>query len=266
MYYYILEQPKSMLEKSLQKQFRDIVGFFGIAGEITQESPARNVDELVKIALDKEYNTIVVMGSDKLINKVASLICNKNITLGIIPVNASPIIEEIFSLPNNKIEIACQALKQRYLKIVDLAYLYPSCYFLTSAIIKSSHPLDISLQVDDFKTQIKMTELKITSAAINTLPTKNNDDIEQSDNRLHLFFTNSQDQPGNWQKAFNWAAGKKTLDKISSAFRARKIIIESVAPIPVYLDNQIIDKTPVMFVNKPRALKIIKSRAKILEK
>lgn len=265
MYYYIMEQPRNRAEKGLQRKIRDLVAMTGLAGEVAAVSPARSVEELVEIATCKEYNTIVAVGSDKLINKIVSLTCSKEVVLGIIPLGIGPIIEKIIGISNGDLEKACQALKKRFIKIVDLAYLYPHNYFLTQAEIKSNIPIEVELEIDQAKTTTSITDLVIVSPAINTIKSKY-DDLEQSDNRLNIYLSNRKEQVGGLTQFINWLLAKPTLDRVSSLFRARKFIVNSATPIPVFIDGKIIDKTPVIFATKPKALKIITSRGKIGEK
>ncbi|EKD56475.1 MAG: Diacylglycerol kinase catalytic region [uncultured bacterium] len=260
MYYYIFEQPKGLSEKNLQKKIKDSLGLLGLAGETANVSPARTTEELVDIALAKEYNTIVAVGSDQLINKVASLIIGKDVVLGIIPIKTSDIINKIIGLDN--IEDAYRALKKRFLKIVDLAYLYPGSYFITKAGIKSEKPVELELEIDQFKSTVMVTDLSVISPAINTVKS-NHSELEQSDNRLNIYLTNKNKQPYDIVKFFNKAIGKDVIDKVSSVFRARKFIINSTSPIPIVIDGKIVDKTPVIFTTKPKVLKIITNRAKI---
>lgn len=260
MYYYIFEQPKGLSERNLQKKIKDSIGLLGLAGETANVSPARSVEELVDIALAKEYTTIVAVGSDQVINKIASLIQGKGIVFGVIPIRTSDIINKIIGLET--IEDACVALKKRFLKIVDLAYLYPGNYYLTKAEINSEKPVEMELEIDHFKTTVFATNLSVVSPAINTIKSSNSE-MEQSDNRLNIYLSNSQEQPYEIVKLFYKTIGKEMGDKTSSIFRARKLIINSSVPIPIYIDGKIVDKTPVIFTTKPRALKIITSRATI---
>lgn len=260
MYYYIFEQPKGLSEKNLQKKIKDSVGLLGLAGETANVSPARSVEELVEIALAKEYNTIVAVGSDQLINKIASQIQGREVVLGVIPIRTSNIVNKIIGLQT--VEDACLALKKRFLKIVDLAYLYPNNYFLTKAEIVSVKPVEMEIEIDQFKVAINVTDISVVSPAINTIRSVYSE-IEQSDNRLNIYLTNSQQQPYDVVRFLQKIIGKDYLDVVSSVFRARKFIINSTTPVPVLIDGKIVDKTPVIFTTKPKALKIITSRGKM---
>lgn len=265
MYYYIMEQPHGSAERKFQKKIKDMVGMLGLAGETAAVSPARTVEELVEIATFKEYNTIVAVGGDQLINKIASLICGKEAVLGVIPINTSPLINNILGIKDDNINEAFVTLKKRYLKVIDLAYLYPQSYFLTQAEIKTSQPIEVELEIDQVKTTTKITDLIIVSPAINTI-VNNEYEFEQSDNRLNIYLANNRECPSDIIKFTHWFLGRKTIDHTSSLFRARKIIINTSSPIPIFIDGKIIDKTPVIITTKPKALKIITRRGRIGEK
>jgi diacylglycerol kinase family enzyme len=89
MYYYIFESAKNTSQKNLHEKIKDYLGFLGIAGETMTVSPARSVEELTQMGIEKKYSTIVAVGGDVLINKIASLIQGTEIVLGIIPIEAS---------------------------------------------------------------------------------------------------------------------------------------------------------------------------------
>jgi len=74
MYYYIFESPKNSRERQLFEKIRDVARTFGIAGEITQSSPARTPDELTKMGLEKNYSTIIAIGTNSHINKIITRI------------------------------------------------------------------------------------------------------------------------------------------------------------------------------------------------
>jgi diacylglycerol kinase family enzyme len=256
-----MEQPKNSSDKNLQTKIRDMVGMQGLAGETSVVSPARSVEELVDIALKKNYSTVVAVGSDKLINKVASLLHSKDVVLGVIPIKTGQIINKIIGLDN--FEDACFALKKRYIKVVDLAYLYPGRYFITDAQIESDKPFKVELDVDSAKCVLEVTNINIVSPAINTQNLNNNNE-EQTDNRLNIYISNSSQEASSLKKFYYWLNGNKIQDKSNCIFRARKFIINSETPTPVTINGEIVDKTPVIFTTKPKALKIITNRVKIV--
>lgn len=251
MYYYIMEQPKGMTARQLQKKIRNDLGFFGIEGEIGLISPARSVEEHVQIAFSKNYSTIVAVGSDKLINKVCSLMQGTNHVLGIIPINTSPQINKIIGL--EKIEESFQALKFRKIKLVDLALIEPHKYFLSYATIHSDLPVDLELSIDEYASKVVATDAQILSPSL-------------SDNHnINLYLSNFHDGPGLLSKAYNWLVGRKSKNIYPSVLRGKKILLNTIDPIPVMIDNEIVAKTPIVIKLKPKALKIITSRAKILK-
>lgn len=244
-----MEQPKNRATNKTQENIRDTLGFLGIAGETVTISPARTVEELVEMGLNKKYNTIVAIGSDRHINKIASLLQNKNCVLGIIPINASESIHQLIGAED--IKFACEVLKYRMLKEINISLIEPNKYFLTQAEIKTNKPMEISITViednfDTYEINTTMTELIISR-------------------NLYIYFNDDTLGPGIVNKAWNWLVGKKTITNFPSLIRGKKIKIETPNPTPVIIDNEIVAKTPIVATLKPRALKIITKPARIIE-
>ncbi len=252
MYYYILEQPKSDSSISIQRKIKNLLAFYGIVGEISRVSPARNIEELTEIALAKQYNTIVAVGSDYLVNQIISYLQNRECILGIIPINTSPLINKLIGSSN--IKSACLALKERKVKIIDLAYISPNKYFSTVATLSNSTPTLATIYFDKCSTNVRFTNISIYSPTI----------IDSNgEPQIYLNIQNSQEGPSTINKTLNWLFGKSLKNNSKSYLRMKHLVIDTPEPIPVIIDNKIVAKTPVEIKIKKHALKIITSRAKI---
>lgn len=260
MYYYIFQQPKSIMSNRHHTRIKNILTILGIAGEMATVSPARTIPELVEIAQAKKYSTIVVVGSDYIINKVSSYLVGRECALGIIPIEASPLIYKIIG--TDDIKTACQNLKLRRLKTVDTAYIYPNKFFLTEIKIASSKPTYINIEVDSYNTQTKFTSLSLLSP---TLDSVNIDRDMQNNEKLNLYLENSACEPNIIYKTINWLIAKQKPNICKSVLRGEKINLNTNEPIPVLLDEKIISKTPITINIYPKALKIITTRASIVK-
>lgn len=252
MYYYILEQPKNGSIASIQKKIQGLLGFYGITGEISRVSPARSIEELTQIALAKQYNTIVAVGSDYLINHVAKYLQNTDCALGIIPINASQYIHELIELDD--IKTACIALKERKIKIVDIAYIMPNNFFLTRANIVHDKSTLGTIYFDKCQTDIRFTNIAIYSPSL----------VDNKDPKIYLNIENDQENNGIFNKTINWLVGKNKKNNFDTYLRMKHLVIDTPEPMPVILDDKIIAKTPIEIKIKPKVLKIICSRAKIV--
>lgn len=244
MYYYIFEQPKNRAATKTQEYVRDLLGVNSISGEYVTVSPARTTEELVEMGLDKNHSTIVAVGSDRHINRVAAkLHSNKKCVLGIIPINASFLILQLIGLEKEDFKEACLILKYRKIKEINMGFIEPNKYFLTQAEIQSPKSTLANITVinsdfDSYQSDISMTEIIISR-------------------NLFVFITDKNLGPKFWEKSWNWLVGKKIPDIESSMLRGKKIKIATSAPIPVIIDNEIVAKTPIVASLQSKALKII---------
>lgn len=244
MYYYIMEQPNSLSERKRQQKIKDILSNLGIAGEIVTPSPARSVDELTEIGISKGYSTIVAIGDERHTSKILSNILGKDIVLGLVPLD-EPMLSDLIGAPT--IEDACQTLKYRKLRTLDIAKIEPKKYFLTKATISNAKI---------FKAKIKSPNFLIETPASQICIFRDLEIIISDQSRGKNFF----------KKFFLWLFGKKEKDIYSSRFKGKKLLIETTQSMPVKVGNEAIAKTPISIRLLPEALKIIVSRANIKTK
>lgn len=242
MYYYIFEQTKTYSERNQQNRIKDIIGMLGIAGEITTVSPARTIEELANMGMAKGYSTIIAVGSDKLINKVASLIQGTDFVLGIVPINASDFIHEL--IRTYDIKEACESLRFRYVQNRDIAMIEPNKYFLTEATIFSPKPMLAKIDLDQASLQATFTKMAISRD-------------------LHLAIEDKSKSPGSVIRSLYWFLGKKTKDIHPSVFSSKRIKIDTSQPAPLIVSDEILAKTPLVAKLKPKALKLITVRGKM---
>lgn len=242
MYYYIFESAKNASQKNLQEKIKDYLGFLGIAGETVTVSPARSVEELTQMGLDKKYSTIVAVGGDILINKIASRIQGTEIVLGIIPINASELICKKIGAYDYK--TACENLRYRRTKQLDLAFIEPNKYFLTSANIITNKATPCTMEIDDCQISSTFTQIAISS-------------------NLTLMIIDETRDNNFFAKTLNWLSGKETPESNISILKGKKIKINTTESLPVLINDEIVAKTPISVRTKFKALKIIVERDKI---
>jgi len=241
MYYYIFEQAKNNSFSRKLEAVKNIVISLGIAGETVQVSPARTVTELVNMGIAKEYSTIVAVGSDRLVNQIASIIHETNFVLGIIPIDASEKVTNIIGTADMR--EACENLKHRKLDIVDLGMIEPSKYFITEAIINAPKTLQAYLELDEAELETPFNSISISS-------------------KMHIIINDHSKNQGFFYK-LGKLLGNSSENVYTSCFSSKKIRVETSDPLPVIVDGEIITKTPLAIRLKPKALKIIVGRARI---
>jgi hypothetical protein len=229
------------------EKIRDFARDFGIAGEITQASPARTPQELTQIALEKNYSTIVAIGHDIHINRVVSAILNLNpdipVSLGIISTDPDSMLYGRWGFKHP--EEACEMLKYRKLERFSVGMVEPNHYFLTSIKIEPPKTTRITLEVDHWKADALIDRAEISG-------------------NLYILLERFKKTGGVVSSTINWLLGKNDEDVDRSIFKAKIIRILSKEPLPITIDDQIIARTPANIYRKLNALNIITKRDKIM--
>lgn len=245
MYYYVFESPKGSKEKKLQEKIKNLLGDFGIIGEVTSASPARSSEELVGQGLEKGYSTIVAVGSDRHIHRVLSSVVGasqKDVALGVVPTSEKSLVAQKLNLKNLK--EAAEALRGRHLITPSLAYVLPNRYLLTSASISSLRPFEIYLEVDNWSTTSYVTKVTITG-------------------ELNVTLVNEAFAPAKLKHFTYWFLGKKVRDLSQSIFHGKTVRMTTSQILPLISDGEVIAKTPLTCYKKLNALKLIAPRAKV---
>lgn len=246
MYFYIFEAPHSAGLRRLHEKVKFILGDLGIAGETLTPSPARTIEDLVNIALDKNYSTLVAVGSDRHLNKVASIVkilAQNKVALGFVPLDVESSIAP--QINADHLVAACENLKFRKLKKISLACLEPNKYFLTETYIHSKTPQLFRVDLG--------TGLIINSDLTDLIITA----------KMQVLLANSRLEGGFLTRFGRWLVGKESRDIWTSIFRSSLVRIQSTTPLPVALNGEIIARTPVSFRYYPNALQIIIGRDKL---
>jgi len=246
MYYYIFKQPKSKQERAAFEKIREVARDFGIYGEITQASPARSADELVMIALNKKYSTIVAIGDDTHVNTVVSRIINcdekYHFALGIIATDPSSILYDRWGYKTA--EEACETLKYRKLTRFSVGLVEPDHYFLSSIKIIPPKPTRVTFEVDQWKANTVIDRAEIS-------------------NNLYILLERNVREKSLIKSISNWLLGKDSTATEQSIFKGKIIKVNSVDPIPVYIGSKAIKQTPISIYRKLNALNIITKRDKL---
>lgn len=244
MYYYIIESAGKKNEV-FQEKVKSVLGDLGIAGETVTPSPARTIEELASLGIVKGYSTIVAVGSEKIVNKIATAIINQkennDVVLGIIPENYdTPIARRIRV---SDIRDACETLKHRKLETTDACFIEPNKYFLTEAEILAPKSVDAYLKTDKIQAGFPFNRIVVRPGL-----------------KINV---EDEDQSNQGKSILGWILGKRKQETTinSSFFHTKRFEIETPGySIPIVADGEIIAKTPTIFQNRPKVLKIITSR------
>jgi len=217
-----------------------------IKGKICHLNILKNMEEVIDDGLKQGVNTVVAVGDDQTFSKIVNIIAEKDLTLGIIPVNNESKIAQILGIPVG--EAACDILAQRLIRKLDLGKINHQ-YFLDSATITSPH---ITLHFDTFQISPATKHAVVSLSNLGFLTS--NQSVYQNkisipnDGLLEAII--APIKTGFFSK-------NKKINK-QSIFPFKKIKITSQGePATVTIDQQAVFKTPVEVKIAPQKLKVI---------
>jgi len=238
MYYYILESPSSRSVRQQYQRLRDLLTNLGIAGEMVAASPARTPEELTLMGIQKGYSTIVAVGADLHINRIATAIQDRAV-LGIIPIDASGYVVEMVG--SDDLRQAAQTLKQRRLTNHNLLVIEPDGLAFLDVELNSPDKLaKVSLVLDNrLRGYSYFNHLRI------------NRNLEIDLESSHMT------EP---RKVLGLFTVGGNLVKSSSHFHAKVAKLVSEPELPLVVAGKVIGKTPAQLRTLPDALKVISRR------
>ncbi len=280
MYYYIVESAKRAEFEKIELKIKEILTNFDILGEFNFIDNLLDVDDAVKAGVGKGFSTIVAVGGDILVNKIAVNLVSSKTAIGILPLEES-VLSTALGLGNWK--TACEILAARRVLMMDTGTINDK-YFISE--IMSSHspdfppvaksksifskilgagngqppsekiPVDIEIE-NNYQVHSEVSGLVVS----NIRPFGSDlDSVRHSmiDNSLHLSFSDRVDSPEVYNSLNN---SPKFLEKNNiSLFHANQIDIRSEKPLFFFSGQEVIARTPASIQIIPQSLKIIGGR------
>ncbi|MCX7778652.1 MAG: diacylglycerol kinase family protein [Patescibacteria group bacterium] len=247
MYLYIFD---SFLVKKKYKKILDKIETritdLEISGRIIRLTILESIEEIIKEAIKRGVETIVVVGNDKTFCQAASAMVNSGVVLGFIPINEETKLAKILGLPKN--ELACEVISARLVENIDSARI--NHYFFLSSV------------------QIKTAKIILKTPSYTIFPFSQIDEIKISnldslldgkgvsnpkDNFVEVIF---QKPISSFLSFFKFSQEKI----INSFFLFKKINVESPKKkkeVPVLVDGWRVLKTPLEIEVVPSSLKVI---------
>ncbi|MBI4022756.1 hypothetical protein HY375_01155 [Candidatus Berkelbacteria bacterium] len=243
MYYYISEAPRSRDDQRALEHVRGLLTSLGIAGEFVSTSPARTVEELAEIGAAKKYSTIVALGSDDLINRVAALLAGTSYVFGAIPLQHPRALELVSGITS--LEEAAEALKYRRVRPTAITRIEPNKFLLTEARIQLARATPLRLTVDDCLVTGDCTDIRFAGNG-------------------RIVVNNRYATGGRVTQFFNWFRGAEPQsDRFTSHFSVQRAVIELDGTYPAYVGREVFAKTPLALTVLPGVLKMITRRDRL---
>lgn len=135
----------------------------GLNGKIARLGIMKNIREIIENEIKRGATTIVVVGNDHIINEAVSVLANKNIPLGIIPINEGP-NNIAKSLGIGFTEKACDLLSARRIEKLDIVAINNNHFLLDAVITNNGSIVEIN---NNYSIEASQDgEIKITNISI----------------------------------------------------------------------------------------------------
>lgn len=266
MYYYILNPAAGKgAVTNLQEKLRDRLRELKIDGEFAKTVGPGDATKMAKAAIEKGYNTIVVVGGDGTVNEVVNGITKENVAVGIIPVGNSNLLAHRLGITSW--QQACEVLAARRITSYGLIAAGQK-YFLSTLSLGFETDLDKQVETApdtglrsrmgqfvqgwgharDYKAlECRITidgQLELTAPMFSLNITNQKFDDPMADNKLLVTLI---DKPGRKQlTSYLWNVLKKDqIEDGVSRFSAKRVVIETTPPTGIMIDGKLSGRTPI---------------------
>lgn len=246
MYYYVLEQLAPRPAQRFRERLTDLATDLGIAGEMVMTSSLKSTDDLIDVGVRKGYTTMVAVGSDGHIGRVITALMRRPAesrpALGTIPTDRGSLVAAMLGIDG--LRFALTTLKLRHLAYATLAEVEPNKFFLTQARLTAQRPTVFEITIDRARMEVPATSLTVTGDG-------------------YVEIRHRQRAATALVRGSAWLIGATVPDRTTSLLHGERIRIGSDSPLSVVHERETLAKTPVVFMIRRRALKIVVARANL---
>jgi diacylglycerol kinase family enzyme len=157
MYYYIINPAAGNGSvNSIQQRLRERLNELGIGGEFAKTTGQGDATKMTKAAIEKGYNTVIVVGGDGTVNEVINGVSQEQVAVGIIPMGSSNTLAKHFGILNW--QQACTVLAARRISTYNLMAAGQN-YFLSNLTLGFETDLDKAVDTPDSRLSSRIKHL-----------------------------------------------------------------------------------------------------------
>lgn len=262
MYYFIFEPANNRKLEKVEEEIKIRASELGIDGEFVTLSLAEKPESLAKIGLQKDYHTVVAVGSDALINSVGEGLISTEAVLGAIPLEENSIFLPLIGVRDWK--EALEILPQRKIEKIDTILLNRVHRIITQVeILPSDGKAGIIVLAFDgyFRAEISERRVLVSNLGVN-LTSKEDIINSATDRYLDVFIPGKTEVKKKWWQVFNSMPQENI--KVGSVFHPKFLEINSKLRLRAYVNGKSIAMGPFLFEVDPKTLQFIIKRSKNL--
>jgi hypothetical protein len=245
MYYYIAESVTTQAERRRLDDIKALLSQLGIAGEFAVASPSRSIEDHLELAFSKGFTTIVGIGSDALICRVAGSILGHKYdkaVLGVIPLASDQVTARMIGASG--LTQITAILRTRETLEIDAIQFGRNQASITTALTELPAEAEFRLRYKDALLEGSFTNLSIEPNGQVKIWKK---DVKRSSNVFNQLFASQKDRD-------NVSLTRLQLDRWDFATKESCSLTVNGVPIA---------ETPFQAIHRKKALKLIVNRATI---
>ncbi|HSX41397.1 MAG TPA: diacylglycerol kinase family protein [Candidatus Saccharimonadales bacterium] len=278
MYYYVINPAagKGAINR-LQEKLRERLRELGIDGEFAKTTGLGDATKMTKAAIEKGYNTIVVVGGDGTVNEAINGITKENVAVGIIPIGTSNLLAHHMGI--NSWQQACEVLAARRLASYGLIAAGQKVFLSTLTLgfetdidkqMETAPDSTVKARVGQFvsafgqareyaplKCHIKVDGRYELESPLFSLTVSNQKfDNPLAENKLVVTIF---EKPGRKQlTTYLWGMLKKNqLEEGTTRFKADRVVIETDPQTGMMIDGKVSGRTPIAIRLTDRRVRFI---------
>lgn len=249
MYYYIFDI-KRCKKKSQVESIKNHLTSLGISGEYAYISPTQSATNLTIAGLNKGYGTIVVVGSDDLVNTACDILVGRKEVLGVLPLSASSDLTTLIG--SSDWQEAAEALRYRRIREMYVGKLANGQHFVTNIYLDLANPTEITVEFKNFVLSLNAKNFLISNYHAEI--TKKHDDhldviVESLKNDSNSLIARLS--------RYLLSPAKTDHENNISVIRARSMRLFAKRPVALVAHDKIIAKTPQYVECSDEKLRII---------
>jgi len=257
-YYFIFEPPLNKKIEKIEEEIKARASEAQIGGEFVTLSLAERPESLAKIGLQKDYQTIVAVGSDVLINSVAQGLIKNEAVLGAIPLEEGSVFLPLIGV--SSWQEALEILPARKVKLIDSVLLNRSFRFITQVeIVPPPNKKGTIVLAFDGYFRVEISERKIIVSNVGVKLDKRAEISSSStDGFLDVFIPGRSEIKKPWWQFFS-KVKREEMEK-GSIFHPKYLEVNSKLKLKAMVYKRVVETSPFLFEIEPKTLNFIVKR------
>jgi len=263
-YYFIFEPAQNRKIEKIEEEIKTRASELQIDGEFVTLSLAEKPESLAKIGLQKDFHTIVAVGSDTLINSVAQGLINQEAVLGAVPLENESIFLPLIGVEDWR--GALEVLPQRKIQLLDTVFLNRRHRILTQVEISPPTGKEgiIVLAFDGFfRAEVSERRIVVSNLGVN-LTSKEEILSSATDGYLDVFIPGKTEVRKKWWQIFSRLSSEETQE--GSIFHPKVLEVNSRLKLKALVNKKVVAVSPFLFEIEPKSLSFIIKRTKLQTK